>query len=779
MEIDRLREESRRKYLAKRAVQQSHIRQERLTDIKFLAEDTTLSDRTRRQIEIDQDVLALGQTITQTSLAPEYDLKPALESGSTTDEKLKSLSRAYTLQEHSNPSLQRLANWEDEKVASSAITSSSHTLFEKVAARLIKHDRLDFREIQESLPVFKYKSDLLALIEANQITLVVGDTGSGKTTQIPQYLLELPPREGKDQSIVCTQPRRVAAMSVAARVAAERHCEIGFEVGYSVRFEDRTSDSTRIRYMTDGRLLREFLIDPFLSAYTTIVIDEAHERSVSTDILLSLLKDLVLARPELRLVVASATIDADKMSRFFGNVPTMYIPGRRFNVDTFFAESPPGDYCEAAVSTVLRIHRSTAVEQPCDILVFLTGQEEIDECVQKIRATGLKDIEALPLYAALPSEKQALIFMPAAPNCRKVIFATNIAETSLTIDTVRFVVDSGYVKQVSYDPRSGCESLDVVPISVSSATQRAGRAGRVCDGVCYRLFTRAAFEREIPKATKPELLRGNFASTLLLLLSIGIETIVDFNFVDPPPVRLVEVAYEQLYAMSAISFDRKLTDLGDMMAKMPLSPFAARAVIESWRLQCQTAVITICSILEAGSPLFFIPKDNFRAAETAIKGFWAREGDHITALNVFRAWEEAGNSRQWCIENHVQYRTLVRAKEVRDQLIDICGLIGLDSEEAETVENISKAFVFGFFTNAAYLADDGLYYTVRNSVQVDIHPSSCLKGPDSPKFCVFYELTMTSKMFMRTLIRIDPYWLKEASPHLFKITSGQTIRVTC
>jgi pre-mRNA-splicing factor ATP-dependent RNA helicase DHX16 len=230
--------------------------------------------------------------------------------------------------------------------------------------------------------------------------------------------------------------------------------------------------------------------------------------------------------------------------------------------------------------------------------------------------------------------------------------------------------------------------------------------------------------------------------------------------------------------MSAIDYEHRLTELGEQMSKIPLSPSSARAVIKSWELGCQTAVITICSILEAGSPLFFVPREQHKAAETTIKGFWDKEGDHITALNVFHAWEESGNSRQWCVENHIQYRTLSKAKEIREQLFDICRQIGLDSDVDEQMQNVTRAFVFGFFTNSAYLADDGLYRTIRNSVQVDIHPSSCLHGPDPPKFCLFYELVMTSKKFMRTAMRIDPNWLVEASPHLFKIVHGPTIRIT-
>ena len=795
MDIGKLREESRRKYLEKRVASQARMKRDMIEGKKVLVGEERLSEVEKREIEIDEGILELSKRVNEKRAPIQYQLDQAPEDGATLDERLNSISKFYSTREQSNPLLQRGENWEKAKMASARIIPSTHIVYEKHETNVpTTSDARDFRAVQEALPIFKYKQDLLDTLEKHQILIVVGNTGSGKTTQIPQYLLERPSNEYevdadgnrvmKPQSVVCTQPRRVAAMAVAARVAAERHCELGFEVGYSVRFEEVTTSETRIRYMTDGRLLREFLLDPFLSNYTTIMIDEAHERSISTDILLSLLKDLAIARPELRIVISSATLDAENMSSFFGNVPILYVPGRLFDVNIMYSSHNNPDYCYAALLTTLYIHKNEPTEQPCDILVFLTGQDEIDDCVSRIhemmKNTGMKPLVALPLYAALPSEKQAEIFRPAQHGCRKVIFATNIAETSITIDTIRFVIDSGMVKQVSYDPRTGCESLDIVPVSVSSAAQRAGRAGRICNGVCYRLFTKATFENEMPKTTKPELLRCNFTPTMLLLLSMGIDTIVDFSFLDPPSSKLLEVAYEQLYSMSAINYERKLTELGEQMSKLPVSPYAARSIIESWKLQCPTAVITICSVLEAGSPLFFTPKDeSHKAAMTSIKAFWDKAGDHMTILNVYRAWEQSGYSRQWCLENHVQHRTLLRAKDIREQLFDVCEQMGMDCEEKESVENVSKAFVYGFFSNSAYLGDDGLYYTIRSSKQVDIHPSSCLIGPDAPLFCVFYELVMTSKPFMRTIIKIDPHWLVDASPHLFKVIDGPKIRVTC
>ncbi|KAH0790169.1 Pre-mRNA-splicing factor ATP-dependent RNA helicase DHX16 [Histomonas meleagridis] len=781
-QIDRLREESRRAYLAKRAQEKAQERQEYIRDHELLQEGRKLSEIELREIELDKGILQMTESINRNTLQPEYRINQSPAVGDTLKERLANISKQYVAQEANNPMLKDNSSWETQRLSSAGISSTTHLVFDKPDSDVIAPPpEFDFTPIQQSLPVYKYKRELLEAVDKFPILIVVGDTGSGKTTQIPQYLLE----RGPNESIVCTQPRRVAAMSVAKRVAEERHCELGWEVGYCVRFENVTSDLTKIRYMTDGLLLREFLVDPLLSKYTTIMIDEAHERSIPTDLLLSLLKDLSIVRPELRLIIASATLDADKMSNFFGGAPVLHVPGRRFSVDINYSEQTENDYEYASLLTALHIHRTTPIEQPCDILVFLTGQDEIDNCVSQItliaKNNGMAPLIALPIYAALPGEKQAKIFMPAPKGTRKVIFATNIAETSITIDTIKYVIDCGYVKQTSYDPKVGIESLYVVPISVSSASQRAGRAGRVTNGVCYRLFTNSAYEHEMPKVTKPEILRCNFAPTLLLLLSIGIQTIIDFNFMDPPPLDNITAAYEQLYAMYAIDSETHLTVLGSQMVQIPVSPFSARTIIESYNLKCSTSVIIICSILESGSPIFYLPKEDKKDAETTIKGFYDNEGDHITLLNVYRAWEQSQYSRQWCVENRVQYRTLMKAKDIKEQIEAVCKLMGFenDGEEDEKLQSISKAFTYGFFQNAAQLCNDGTYKTIRGDVQVSIHPGSSLKGTsDPPKFVVFYELARTSKVYMRTVIRIDPMWLKEAAPHIYKVINGVNVKVT-
>ena len=391
-----------------------------------------------------------------------------------------------------------------------------------------------------------------------------GETGSGKTTQIPQYLFEdgYTKIDGVKKKIGCTQPRRVAAMSVSARVAQEMGYKLGNEVGYSIRFEDCTSERTVLKYMTDGMLLREFLNEPDLESYSCIIIDEALERTLHTDILFGLVKDIARFRPDLKLLISSATMDCEKFSQFFDGAPIFRIPGRRFPVDIFYTKQPEADYLQAVVITVFQIHITQALG---DILVFLTGQEEIEAAAEMIteraRALGKKinELIVLPIYSNLPSDMQIKIFEPTPPNARKVILATNIAETSLTIDGIIYVIDPGFCKQKTYNAKTGMESLIVTPISKASANQRAGRAGRVSPGKCFRLYTLTAYEKELDDSSIPEIQRTNLGNVVLLLKSLGINDLVHFDYMDPPPHETLIMALEQLFALGALNHKAELT----------------------------------------------------------------------------------------------------------------------------------------------------------------------------------------------------------------------------
>ncbi|GIY82147.1 ATP-dependent RNA helicase DHX8 [Caerostris extrusa] len=426
-----------------------------------------------------------------------------------------------------------------------------------------KKTKLTILEQRQSLPIYKLKDDLVKAITDNQILIVIGETGSGKTTQMTQYLSEAGfTARGK---IGCTQPRRVAAMSVAKRVAEEFGCRLGQEVGYSIRFEDCTSPETVIKYMTEGMLLIECLVDPDLKSYTVVMLDEAHERTINTDVLFGLLKNAVKRRPELKLIVTSATLDAVKFSQYFYEAPIFTIPGRTYPVEILYTKEPENDYLDASLITVMQIHLT---EPPGDILLFLTGQEEIDTACEilyeRMKSLGpeVPELIILPVYSALPSEIQTRIFEPTPSGSRKVVIATNIAETSLTIDGIYYVVDPGFVKQNVYNSKTGMDSLVVIPISQAQAKQRAGRAGRTGPGKCYRLYTERSYRDEMLTTPVPEIQRTNLAHTVLQLKAMGINDLLSFDFMDAPPPESVIAALEQLHSLSALDDEGLLTRLG-------------------------------------------------------------------------------------------------------------------------------------------------------------------------------------------------------------------------
>ncbi|KAK6470029.1 pre-mRNA-splicing factor ATP-dependent RNA helicase DHX16-like [Huso huso] len=629
--------------------------------------------------------------------------------------------------------------------------------------------RLSIQEVRRSLPVFPFRQDLLAAIEEHQVLIIEGETGSGKTTQIPQYLVE----EGYTENgmkIGCTQPRRVAAMSVAARVAQEMGVKLGNEVGYSIRFEDCTSERTVLKYMTDGMLLREFMTEPDLASYSVVVIDEAHERTLHTDILFGLIKDIARFRPDLKVLIASATLDTERFSAFFDDAPVFRIPGRRFPVDIFYTKAPEADYLEACVVSVLQIH----VTQPQgDVLVFLTGQEEIEACCEllqeRCRRLGSKisELLVLPIYANLPSDMQSKIFEPTPPGARKVVVATNIAETSLTIDGIIYVIDPGFCKQKSYNARTGMESLIVTPCSRASANQRAGRAGRVAAGKCFRLYTAWAYKHEMEESTVPEIQRTNLGNVVLLLKSLGINDLIHFDFMDPPPHETLVLALEQLYALGALNHLGELTKLGRRMAELPVDPMLSKMVLASEQYRCSEEILTIAAMLSVNNSIFYRPKDKVVHADNARMNFVVPGGDHLVLLNVYTQWVESGYSTQWCYENFIQFRSMKRARDIREQLEGLMERIEIElTSSPEDVIPIRKAVTAGFFYHTARLSKSG-YRTVKHQQTVYVHPNSSL-FEEQPRWIIYHELVFTTKEFMRQVIEIDSAWLLEVAPHYYK-----------
>lgn len=806
--LPELRKQSRRQYLTKREAEKLEDLEAEIKDDEYLFSSDSLTEREKRELEYKRTLRDLAKDyktagakekeerknryympeekrskeVPQRDMVLEEDTPMEMggEQGRWEEERLKTASLSFGAKKERERGMKeereryQLILEEDEMIhfVTSAVTMKG-TLSEKEqeepSLSQAEVERLSLQEVRRSLPVFPYREDLLAAIKEHQILVIEGETGSGKTTQIPQYLMEDGYNEG-GLKIGCTQPRRVAAMSVAARVAQEVGAKLGNEVGYSIRFEDCTSERTVLKYMTDGMLLREFLTEPDLASYSVIIIDEAHERTLHTDILFGLIKDIARFRPDLKVLIASATLDTERFSCFFDDAPVFRIPGRRFPVDIFYTKAPEADYLEACVVSVLQIH----VTQPTgDILVFLTGQEEIDTCCEllqeRCRRLGSKISEmlVLPIYANLPSDMQAKIFNPTPPGARKVVVATNIAETSLTIDGIIYVIDPGFCKQKSYNARTGMESLIVTPCSRASANQRAGRAGRVAAGKCFRLYTAWAFKHEMEETTVPEIQRTNLGNVVLLLKSLGINDLIHFDFMDPPPHETLVLALEQLYALGALNHLGELTKMGRRMAELPVDPMLSKMILASEQYKCSEEVLTIAAMLSVNNSIFYRPKDKVVHADNARMNFVVPGGDHMVLLNVYTQWMESGYSTQWCYENFIQFRSMKRARDVREQLEGL-----MDRIEVEVVSSqgdsmpIRKAVTAGYFYHTARLSKGG-YKTVKHQQTVYVHPNSSL-FEEQPRWLIYHELVFTTKEFMRQVIEIDSAWLLEVAPHYYK-----------
>ncbi|KAK9509920.1 hypothetical protein O3M35_004807 [Rhynocoris fuscipes] len=635
---------------------------------------------------------------------------------------------------------------------------------------------------RKSLPIYKVRKRLLMEVEKNDTLILIGETGSGKTTQIPQYIHEL--KMEADGIIGITQPRRVAAITVAQRVAQELGCGLGDEVGYCVRFEDTTSQRTKIKYLTDGMLLREAMIDPSLKAYSFIILDEAHERTIHTDILFGIVKDAQKKRVStnlkpLKIIVMSATMDVDHFSKYFDDAPVVYIEGRQYPVEVRYTIEPQDDYNFTCLVTIFQIHKEEPPKH--DILVFLTGQEEIEAMTARVRAIA-KDphcpgpsLKVYPLYAALAASKQLEVFHPSSQNTRRVIISTNIAETSVTISGIRFVIDSGMVKQKMHHSSTGLDVLKVQRISQAQAWQRTGRAGREASGVCYRAYTKADFD-SMSKTSTPEILRSNLSNVILQLLVLKINC-ATFDFLDKPPKDLIVEGIEQLRLLGAINMVDDiphLTALGKDMALFPLDPKFSKIILSANEYGCLEEVLSIIAIL-SGESVFVNNLVKREEAAAAKSKFASSYGDHVTLLNIYRGYNSTTTKQAWCYENYLSSRNLEYATKVRKQLGDICRKCNIPmSTCGQNFDKIRQCLITGFFMNLAELQRDKKYLTIGTRQTVTIHPSSVLHG-SLPHLVLYTELVQTGKCFMRYVTPVDPEWVQRISPVNLKLCDIKTI----
>ncbi|KAF2169657.1 hypothetical protein M409DRAFT_64720 [Zasmidium cellare ATCC 36951] len=670
---------------------------------------------------------------------------------------------------------------------------------------------------RQNLPIWSRQRDIRNRLREHDILVLSGETGSGKSTQLPQFLLAESWCTGK---IAVTQPRRVAAISLARRVAEEMGSPLGSsspasKVGYSVRFDDNTSPGTKIKYLTEGMLLQEMLRDGTLSQYSCVVVDEVHERSVDVDLLLGFLKQLLESgkrRKPLKIVVMSATADVESLSEFFSTpmtkpevsgdtsngtvhgddeefngfsdseqptpvekkqVSTCRVEGRQYPVKLHYLDNPTEDVVDAALQRILHLHCKEPM--PGDILVFMTGQEIIQglqKLVEELAGNLPSEyprLLVLPLFAALPQAAQQRIFERAPPNTRKVILSTNIAETSVTVPGVRYVVDTGKAKIKQYRNRLGLESLLVKPISKSSADQRKGRAGREAAGQCFRLYTQQSYG-ELEKDTKPEILRCDLSNAVLKMKARGVEDVLSFPFLTPPNREAMEKALLQLLLLGTLNEDGKINDIGRKVARLPLTPTLGRIVLEAARPErdCLLEVIDIIACLSVEN--IFQPTDTEEAREKALEArsqLHRRQGDHLTLLAAVQAYaSETSDRKRWATDHLISHRAMQNVMNVRKQLIAQCKplspnpTIRSTTDEA-TQENILKCFLKGYHSNnIARLCPDKTYKTFAGNQTVAIHPSSVLFGR-KVEAVIYNEFVFTTKAYARGVSAIQLKWLED------------------
>ncbi|MGG5572799.1 ATP-dependent RNA helicase HrpA [Vibrio diazotrophicus] len=660
--------------------------------------------------------------------------------------------------------------------------AARHAVFDEIAldiaqSMMVVQQRINQKvtiEYPELLPVSQKRDDIAKAIQENQVVIVAGETGSGKTTQLPKICAEL--GRGKYGLIGHTQPRRLAARSVATRIAEEMETELGNFVGYKVRFNDQISNQTQIKLMTDGILLAEIQHDRFLNQYDTIIIDEAHERSLNIDFILGYLKQLLPRRPDLKVVITSATIDPERFSNHFNNAPIIEVSGRTYPVDTRYRplssdEDSERDQLEGIFE---------AVDELCDeglgdILIFMNGEREIRDTADALSKRNLRDTEIVPLYARLSAGEQNKIFQPHAG--RRIVLATNVAETSLTVPGIKYVIDPGTARISRYSYRTKVQRLPIEPISQASANQRKGRCGRVEEGICIRLYSEEDFNSR-PEFTDPEILRTNLASVILQMTALGLGDIEAFPFVEAPDKRNIQDGVRLLEELGAVKEESKnsnkqLTEVGRKLARLPIDPRLARMVLEAPRMGCLKEVMIIASALSIQDPRER-PSDKQQSSDEKHRRFHHEESDFLTFVNLWEYIKQqqkalTGNQfRRQCKQDYLNYLRIREWQDVYFQLHQSMREMDYKlNDEPGSYEGVHTAILVGLLSHIGIKDPEKNEYQGARNARFNIFPASGL-FKKQPKWVMSAELVETSKLWARIVAKIQPEWIEPLAKHLIK-----------
>lgn len=673
----------------------------------------------------------------------------------------RELDRLFARKNAGGPSVDHIAAAAVTALQGSIAKSAAHV--ERLRALPLK---LDF---DAALPITAHREKIARAVSANQVVVVCGATGSGKTTQLPKICIEA--GRGTFGLIGHTQPRRIAARAIASRLADELGTTVGGAVGYQVRFTDRTGADCRVKLMTDGILLKALEHDRQLRRYDTLIIDEAHERNLNIDFLLGVLKQLLPQRPELRVIVTSATIDPQRFADFFGGAPVIEVSGRSYPVEVLYRpligddEETELSLPEGIVGAVRELDRSSRG----DVLVFLPGEKQIRDAADALGKAQLMHTEVLPLYSRLSTRDQERIFEKHAT--RRVVLATNVAETSLTVPGIRYVVDSGLARISRYSVRGKVQRLPIEPISRASADQRKGRCGRESDGICIRLFAQDEFELR-PEFTPPEVLRTNLASVILQMATLELGEPEDFPFVDPPDTRLINDGYRLLQELKAVDDERRVTSLGRQIASLPLDPRLARMLVAADHHGCVTQMLVLTAFLASQDPRER-PSDAQQQADQRHATFADPRSDFVTVLNLWKAFQDQAAAlsgsqlRKWCRENFLSFMRLREWQELHRQLGDTAEelKLRLNAQPADYA-NLHQAILTGFLGGIGALDEKREYLGARGTRFV-IAPGTPLASKP-PKWVVAASLMETTRLYARMAAAVEPLWIESAAVHLIK-----------